>query len=50
MVPPLVDNLGYLAEEEYAKQIIAGTYQIPEGTCSYAAESIQTLKMSETVK
>ena len=37
MVPPLVDDLGYLAEEEYAKQIIAGTYQIPEGTCSYAA-------------
>ena len=50
MVSPLVDNFGYLAKEEYANQIIAETYQIPERTCSYATEFIQTLKMSEVVK
>ena len=50
MTSPLLDDFGYLAEEEYAKQIIAGTYQIPEGTSSYAAEFIETLKMSDAVK
>ena len=50
MISPLVDDFGYLAKEEYAKQIIVGTYQISEGICSYATEFIQTLKMIEAVK
>jgi hypothetical protein len=29
MQPPLVNDLGYLAETEMAEQVLEGTYEIP---------------------
>jgi hypothetical protein len=43
-VPPLTDYIDVLGVNEYAKQILAGTFEIPEGTDYYAAKLIPLLR------
>ena len=45
MMEPLLTDFGYLANEENDKKALEGTYIPPEGTCLYAIEFIETLKM-----
>ena len=50
MQPPLVGELGYLAHSPAAEQIIAGTWETPEGTDQYSRELIKELKMPEAIQ
>jgi hypothetical protein len=49
MTEPLLGDLGYLADTEYADEILRGTYPIPEGTCPYAAKLIAELHMPDSI-
>jgi hypothetical protein len=42
-VPPLTDYIAVLGVNEYAKQILTGTFNIPKGTDYYAAKLIPHL-------
>jgi hypothetical protein len=42
-VPPLTDYIAVLGVNEYAKQILTGTFDIPKGTDYYAAKLIPHL-------
>ena len=50
MTQPLLNDFGYLANREYAEQVMQGTYEAPEGTCPYAIEFIKALKMPESIR
>ena len=50
MQPPLVNDLGYLAETEKAEQVLEGTYEIPHGVDKYARELIHELRRPEIVR
>ena len=50
MMEPLLSDFGYLASEENAKKVLEGTYVPPEGTCQYAVEFIETLKMPISIR
>jgi hypothetical protein len=44
MMSPLLEELGYLADTEAAEEILAGTFEVPEGTCKYAKKLIADSK------
>ena len=44
MMSPLLEELGYLADTEAAEEILAGTFEVPEGTCKYAKNSLLSSK------
>ena len=50
MMSPLLEKLGYLADTEAAEEILAGTFEVPEGTCQYAKKLIAELEMPESVR
>ena len=50
MMEPLLSDFGYLANEDNAQKVIDGEYVPPEGTCPYAVEFIETLKMPRKIK
>ena len=49
MIPPLVNEVGYLGNTEAAESILAGTYTPPPGTDKYAAKLIPHLKRPECI-
>jgi hypothetical protein len=50
MQPPLVNDLGYLAETEMADQVLEGTYEIPQEVDRYTQELLQELRRPEIVR
>jgi hypothetical protein len=50
MMSPLLEELGYLADTDAAEEILAGTFEVPEGTCKYAKKLIAELEMPESVR
>ena len=50
MLPPLVDEFGFLANKEFAEQVMEETYKAPPNACPYAIEVMKELKMSDAIK
>ena len=50
MIPPLLEDFGYTAYENNTQKVLAGEYVPPAGTCPYAAEFIEVLKMPIAIK
>jgi hypothetical protein len=50
MQPPLVNDLGYLAETEMAEQVLEGTYEIPQEVDRHTQELLQELRRPEIVR
>jgi len=50
MTSPLLDSLGYLADTDEADDILHGTFEIPDGTCPYAAKLIAELRMPDSIR
>ena len=50
MQPPLVDDLGYLAETEMAEQVLDGTYEPTQEVDQYARELLHELRRPEIVR
>jgi hypothetical protein len=48
-LPPLTDYIDVLGVNDYAKQILAGTFEIPDGTNYYAAKLIPLLRCPSLV-
>jgi hypothetical protein len=49
MMRPLLNGFQYLADTEQADDILQAAYQIPEGTCPYAAKLIVELQMPDYI-
>ena len=50
MTETLLSDFGYLANEENTQKVLDGEYVPPEGTCPYAIEFIETLKMPDSIR
>ena len=50
MIPPLLQDFGYTSYEDNTQRVLDGEYVPPEGTCPYAAEFIDTLRMPILIK
>jgi hypothetical protein len=50
MQPPLVNNLGHLAETKMAEQVLEGTYEIPQEVDRHTQELLQELRRPEVVR
>ena len=50
MQPPLVDDLGYLAETAIAEQVLDGSYEPPPEVDRYAREILHELRRPEIVR
>ena len=47
---PLVDILGYLADDKVAQSVINGTFQPPTNTPKFVIEFLKTLEMPEIIR
>jgi hypothetical protein len=50
MQPPLVNDLGHLAETKMAEQVLEGTYETPQEVDRCTQELLQELRRPETVR
>ena len=49
MTAPLLDDFGYLGNEEVMYQVMYGTYQPPEGVDQCTLDFLKSLKQSDAV-
>lgn len=50
MQDPLLSDLGYLADTDAAEQILAGTYECPEGVDEYTRDFLQCLQRPSQIE
>lgn len=50
MMTPLLNDFGYLANEEFAQQVIDGIYEIPVGMNEFVTDFIKSLKMPDLIR